>query len=294
MTIVWNTGVWAQQRSILTVSGFASGMTNVRLEVTGYSALTARYVIPTSGTLQIDLSELVRMYNSGTFRVTENNGTTDGQSLSRTWSRSGLISPLSVLVPETDVTNEGMLISPPSRFLFNGIAAPVICEVFFSSGSSSDWELSSGTFVGNQIYVGNSFTVKKNNALKVCNMEQPCNLSCTVEWVSFTGRTRRHVFEVTKQTSEAVDAVELETLNNEYDERKGRRDGFTLRLDGLNRYDLWYYADILTSSSVRVTFDGSTWRQIQVTRKNYELPTTDEGELSTLEIPVNYRHYDTL
>jgi hypothetical protein len=115
-----------------------------------------------------------------------------------------------------------------------------------------------------------------------------------VEWTSFSGVTRRHTFEVVKQTSEPINEVQIETINNEYDERKGRRDGFTLKLEGLSRYDMWYYGDILTSSKVRVSLDGTTWRQVQVTGKAIELPTSDEGALNVLEIPVNYRHYDTL
>ena len=89
-------------------------------------------------------------------------------------------------------------------------------------------------------------------------------------------------------------SLQIDTINNEYDERKGRRDGFTLKLEGLSRYDMWYYGDILTSSKVRVSFDGTTWRQVQVTGKAIKLPMSDEGALNVLEIPVNYRHYDTL
>ena len=65
MTVNWNTNIWKQQRNILTLSNFSAGTEYIELTVAGHSELTAKYVVPTSGVLQIDLSDLVRMYASG-------------------------------------------------------------------------------------------------------------------------------------------------------------------------------------------------------------------------------------
>lgn len=299
MTANWNTSVWAQQRNILTLSAFGAGATHARITITGYPALTALYIIPASGVLQVDMSDVVRMYQSGTFTVTEMAGSAAGSSITRTWSRAGLISPLSVIIPETDLTTEGAIISPPSEMLYSGLE-DIMCEAYYENSASwEDWSLTgSAVFVANtqgrQIQAIGDFIMTNGAVSKACRVHRSCLPTCLVEWVSFTGRTRRHVFEAVKQTIEAKDAVQIETISNEYDERKGRRDGFTLRLDGLNRYDFWYYADIITSSKVEVSFDGSIYTPVQVTTKSVEIPTSDEGELNTLEIQVNYKQYDTL
>ena len=80
---------------------------------------------------------------------------------------------------------------------------------------------------------------------------------------------------------------------NDYDDVKGREDSFTIRLDGLNNYDLWYYADLITSSSVKVTLDGEKWQKVQVTEKNITLPD-GEANNGILEISLNYAKYDAV
>ena len=312
MTVNWTINCWVQQRNILTLSNFSAGTEYIELTVTGHSELTAKYVVPTSGVLQIDLSDLVRMYESGTFTVTERVGSSSRQSLSRTWSRSGLIKPESVLIPETEQTNGGLklLVMPPSVML-KQIGSGTGMQTLFEMYGKDGYQFMTGRVVmlpsKNTLRFARQIAIEPAaTAIELWHLEDTlCDhinlreLECghvyaAVEWTSFSGVTRRHTFEVVKQTSEPINEVQIETINNEYDERKGRRDGFTLKLEGLSRYDMWYYGDILTSSKVRVSLDGTTWRQVQVTGKAIELPTSDEGALNVLEIPVNYRHYDTL
>ena len=116
-----------------------------------------------------------------------------------------------------------------------------------------------------------------------------------VEWESSFGVTRRHIFEVIKQTDNADNVVSLETVGNDWNEHKGKLCGCTLRLESLSRYDYWYYADLILSDKAKITFDGSNWYTLQVTAKGYTLPDgNDSGKLNTLEIPVNYCKYDTI
>lgn len=314
MTVIWNTNIWAQERSILTLSGFSQGASYARLEITGHAELTALYRVPANGTLQIDLSDVVRMYTAGTWKITETTGATDISNVTRTWSRAGLINPRGVLIPETELTTNTaarLLISPPQvmlREIAQGNDAAIIFEAFgvdlqmFNTmriryeklGTTEDLQRENkippeGETAFELWHLNDSRLARFELQELLCNHQY-----AAVEWTSLTGVRRVHTFEVVKQTSKTTDAVRLETFTGEYDERKGRRDGFTLKLEGLNRYDLWYYADLITSSFVRVSFDGVNWRQIQVTTDSYELPNSDEGELSTLEIAVNYKEYDTL
>lgn len=314
MTATWNTSVWAQERSILTLSDFGAGMTYAQIVTTSLGGHSAKYVIPTNGTLKIDLSDLVRAATTGSFTVTEydSNGTA-GASLSKIWTRAGLISPFSVLIQKNDVAPSFLLISPPSVML-QQIGASAATAIIFSmyptqSGaynfsSCRVKSIPSGTIVNasssqNTLVAGSTaFELWHLNDFSYQHIDLQelfdCKKYACVEWVSFTGATRRHTFEVIKQKTETLDPVSLQTIDNQYDERKGRRDGFTLRLEGLNRYDFWYYSDLITSSQVRVSFDGTNWAQVQVTSKEVEIPNNDEGAFNSLEIEVNYKKYDTI
>ena len=313
MTATWNTSVWTQERNILTLSGFGVGMTYAKIVTTSPSGYSAKYVIPTNGTLKIDLSDLVRLATTGGFTVTEyDSNDTAGASLSKTWTKAGLISPFNVLIPKNDVAPSFLLISPPSVMLRQiGTAAATAIVFSMQATQSGGYEFStgrikslpSGTFVNasseNTLVAGSTaFELWHLNdaAYQHTDLQElfDCKQYACVEWVSFAGAIRRHTFEVIKQKTETLDPVSLQTIDNQYDERKGRRDGFTLRLEGLNRYDFWYYADLITSSQVRVTFDGTNWAQVQVTSKEVEIPNNDEGAFNSLEIEVNYKKYDTI
>jgi hypothetical protein len=96
-----------------------------------------------------------------------------------------------------------------------------------------------------------------------------------------------------KPTIAADSSYQLLTLDNSYDEIKGRVDNFDLYIDELLPYDLWYYADVVTSSKVEVSLDGQNWHRVQVTTKNVTIPTGTMGN-GKLEITVNWRKYDAV
>lgn len=140
-----------------------------------------------------------------------------------------------------------------------------------------------------------AFFETENTDIYIDFDEQECGKQyAAVEWISQFGVTRRHIFEVVKQTAAVDGVVSMETIDNGWDERKGSVHGCTLRLDELSRYDYWYYADLILADTAKITFDGVNWYTLQVTAKNYTLPNSDSGQLSTLEIPINYCRYDTI
>lgn len=301
MTTNWTINCWVQERNILTLSNFSTGTTHILLTVSGHSELSAKYVVPSSGTLQIDLSDLVRVYTSGSFTVTEQGGS-GSWTATLPWTTKGLIDPAKTLIPSTEITSAGATIAPPSFMLYGGFG-DIISEAYLDDYTL--WTVTgAASFIsgsnGRRIQSIGDFAITKGNASRrsyVDNMagfHHACIDVALVEWVSLTGIVRRHYFEVVKQTVEATDIVGLQTIDNQYDERKGRRDGFTLRIGNLSRYDFWYYADILTSSKVKVSFNGTDWRQVQVTSKNAEIPNNDEGAFNVLEIALNYKQYDTI
>lgn len=309
MTTVWTTNVWVQERNVLTVSGFASGMTRVVIATTSPSGYSASYTIPASGSVQVDMSDLVRLYDTGTFTITEyNDAGTAGTTLTRTWLKVGLINPRNVIAPENEIGVEFMLkVFPPSMMLKPATGAQIAFEISdensyqFATGRVKELPSESVQNFARSVTIDSDTEAVEfwhltdlNYGTVVLKDLEECKQYATVEWVSFSGATRRHTFEVVNCKTETIDAVSLQNLQNFYDERKGRRDGFVLRLENLDRYDFWYYADLITSSSVIVTLPNMSARKVQVVTKSVEIPNTDEGELNTLEIEINYAKYDTL
>lgn len=115
-----------------------------------------------------------------------------------------------------------------------------------------------------------------------------------VRWVSATGLTRVHTFEVRDLTQTADETISLETPDGTYDQLRSRRDSFKLYLGGLNSYDYWYYSDVINSSTVEVSLDGENWRRVEVTTKSVTIPNANSGKLNNLDINVNWREYDAV
>lgn len=314
MTVTFLASIWAQERNIMTVSDFNSSTAYVQVlcNTAPLSGLTAKYTIPASGDLQIDMSDLVRIINTGSVTVSErtSSGALIGSAVTKTWTRAGLINPAHVIAPESEIgSNQSFkaIVFAPSMMLKNATPAQIAFELYsadgyaFSTGRVKELPSANVKRFAHSVSIDTDTTAVEFWHLTDASLGSipirdldPCKKYATVEWVSFSGATRRHTFEVINCTTETIDAVSLQNLQNFYDERKGRRDGFVLRLEDLDRYDFWYYSDLITSSYVRVTLDGSNWRQVQVVTKAAKIPNNDEGKLNMLEIEVNYAKYDTL
>lgn len=116
-----------------------------------------------------------------------------------------------------------------------------------------------------------------------------------VQWVSFTGQTRRAVWELKSHKMQSINEVELEPTLAEVDVLKGRRDTFALVLDDLCPFDVWYYGDVALSSRVEVSTDeGETWRRVNVTAKEVTPFVDDAGTHQQLSINMTYCDYDTI
>lgn len=302
MDIDFSPAIWAQERNFLYVSRLLASSTHVLVEVVGHSELSAKYAIPPSRSVDVDITDVVRMYETGTFKVSELSGdTVVEEQTPDPWLRAGLINPAKVLIPDHDLqdTGGGALVIPPNKILFDPENPGCNAECYFSEQNNwlatGDAAFEEGkrniVITGDFMLATRGYTAVKSYSPEYADK---CTPLAVLTWQSFTGGIRMHVFKVVKQATEAVDEVEMLTADNSYDIRKGRRDSVTLRLDGLNRYDLWYYGDVLTSSLVYISFDYEENYRAEVTTKNIELPANDEGALGSLEITLNYSRYDTL
>ena len=318
MTIQWNTDVYTQERSIMRISEIDANASYIRVLIlsSGLSGTVVKYSIPASRNLDIDFSDLVRLSATGMCSISQNdaNGVVIGNTYTMRWTQAGRINPeayFRALPPDDMADTFELAISAPSVMYkrLNNNADPIRFELANGGGG---YQFSTGRIKfpplsEEPIEFARAIEVPSGaDSVEFWHLNDTMHyryplkeLECgkryaEVEWVSFTGQTRRHVFEVVKLTEETTNEVSLEMVTNEYDVRKDRRVSFSLRLEGLTAYDYWYYSDLVTSSSVKVSLSGTNYRQVQVTAKKSTIPETSAGKPLTLEIPINYVRYDTL
>lgn len=295
---------WMQERVIF--KGTISPARPVKFWSTSHgssSAPIATYMPDENNEVVIDVTDYLRAYN-------KNAGMSIGLYFNvvsvtkyHAMTNKGLINPESVLIPafnkkSDSLTNE-YIIQPPQMMLAPSGAVTHQIEVFLKTPQY--WTIGGATpDAGKRVLSANgnfSLTWDDDITFRYNTRSQRCGVRYAyVRWVSFTGITRMFTFEVVKQKQSTQNAYSLLPIDNEYIEIKGREDGFTLHLEDLSAYDLWYYSDILHSSKVEVSFDrnATNFQQVQVIDKSIELP---DGEASTngkLDIKVNWKHYDAV
>lgn len=269
----------------------------------GLSGTVVKYSIPASKNLDIDFSDLVRLSATGMCSISAHNAydVIIGNTYTMQWTQAGRINPAGVYIPPFVMPDA--LIVPPERILYAGIT-DIICEFYPTVTTGLTWELEDaaiwseenrlinaiGDFTLSRVKSGQA-TIERKSTFQLVVIDACKSPVVAVRWVSFTGVQRVHHFMLRKPTIASAENYQLLTLDNSYNEIKGRVDGLDLYLDDLLPYDLWYYADVITSSKVEVSLDGQTWNQVQVTNKNVTIPAGEMGN-GKLEITVNWKRYD--
>ena len=305
MTIQWNTDVYTQERSIMRISEIDANASYIRVLIlsSGLSGTVVKYSIPASKNLDIDFSDLVRLSATGMCSISAHNAydVIIGNSYTMRWTQAGRINPTGVYIPP--FTMPDALIVPPERILYAGLT-DIRCEFYPAVTTGLTWALEGaaqwavdkrwvdaiGDFIIYRLKSGQT-TIARKSTFQSIVIDACKSPAVAVRWVSFTGVQRVHHFMLRKPTIASAENYQLLTLDNSYNEIKGRVDGLDLYLDDLLPYDLWYYADVITSSKVEVSLDGQTWNQVQVTNKNVTIPAGEMGN-GKLEITVNWKRYD--
>ena len=302
------------------ITNFNDNTVRVRLRIFLPIVVDAYYVVPTSRELQIDMTDIVRLAETGRFALYGQDATgnnVSGETVTCEWITKGLIDteqdikPISELLEKwtekaaSQGVDVSVWIAPPSRILEQS-GFPLILEMhatqdiavhpvgealknMFDSKTSqitipanmSEW------FVGNdrdQITYGVYGTTERNG----------CNKACVVRWISRYGVQKQFVWYYKDLRVNVSEVVSIATIDGTYDERKGYVQGLTLFLDELNAYDYWYYSDIITSSKVEICIDGGSWRVVQVDTKNVQIPNNDMGKPKDLEVQINLQGYDAI
>lgn len=293
-TIVGTQNVWKQQRYIVhdtTYQGWRF-YTDLHGDVNNPLAVYA------AGELYADVTDYLRTYPTvSTLYFADNNDPSLITSINVKFA--GLIDPSNVIIPPHDLDAADAKITPPAKIVHTmAHDDPTDCEFYATSGTWSVTGSASLSVDGRHVgQIDGSFAIQDTNSHKRTYTLTPMTcgvLYALVRWVSFSGVTRESWFEVTKCKTAIQGAYSLLPIDNEYINIKGREDGFVLRLDGLCAYDLWYYADVITSSKVEISLDGgTTYDRVQVSTKEFTLP---DGEMSDgkLEINVNWKRYDAV
>ena len=290
-----NVDYWKQERLILAYNGDGDKLHMWSSLSGSYASPIAKYTPDTNGNVYIDMTDYIRAY--GNCSVYLKDEAQDANTCTINISVKGLINPWNVIVPY-HYGNDYTRVQMPNRMIEPLAGYPLMAEFYYNGAGASFTGGATLSQDRRQITITGDFSYKPvpyGSGRNYNLVHRMCGIEYTyVRWMSFSGITRVHVFEISKPKTETADAYSMLPIDNEYIEIKGRKDGFTLRLDNLCAFDLWYYADVITSSKVEVSLDGIKYDRVQVATKNITLPDGETKVNGELAIEVNWRRYDAV
>lgn len=296
----YNVNFYAQERMVIQLRTTAQSVLLYYLA----TDLIAEYTTPSNGVALIDITDYLRTYPTrNAFSVVEQ-GVTGFKAV--TFVRNGLVDPEGMVIPPHDLTEAGTLIAPPSR-LFGVVGYDLDIAFFATTGG---WQYQTAEQPFTQLNNGvitidpnaeRWFEIKKDDLVKRWSLTP---LECekryaVVQWIDTVGNTVLHVLEVREQKAAAVNGYSLLKMDNEFNEIKGKEDSFTLYLDELNDYDMWYYSSLMTSSSVAIKAllrAGGAMKTyvipVPVEIVTSEVAMPDGVNLGKLELTCKFKRYD--
>ena len=311
LTVEYNfgEGVWKMQKNVLRVS--VAGVSE-SVQVTLELDEVITYQTDNSGRVLIDLSDYLRTIEQGESVTVAVSYNEDMVTISA--DIVGLIDPLEMIIPPATRYEMvgGVLIAPPHKWI----------EPLFGLSDSVEFYIKEPAQSAEFRYMVGIVPAIDPLPFGLSNMNIPSdasgmNLRCViddvasvqrytrsalfcgrtyaaVEWISRAGMKKRHTLEVARVTYSTEGATEFQSALG-FDVTKGQAVGFTLRLQGLTRYDYWYYSDIITSNDVRVALaeadaDFGDETRVQVVASKAVIP--DGAGAYDLEIEVKYKRYD--
>ena len=299
--------IWLQERTVVRMTNMTSSV-KLWSNLHGSAANPiATYTPDAAKVVLIDITDYLRAYRGSVTVCNFSYGS--GSNIPLMTSIGGLINPASVSIPRHKLTGVADIV-PPSYMISAEDFSKKISFEFRSSiswwvhekntvGGSNVKQITQPTTEFNFANIADYLIIDSDGDYPLDGVVTPmrCDVQYAfVKWRSFTGAWRAHVFEVVKNKTAQADAYSLLPTDNEYKTITGRVDSLALRLDNLNEYDLWYYADIITSSEVYVCINDVTGNEerVQVTTKDITYPDGNAGTDGKLEITVNYKRYDAV
>lgn len=275
---------------------------------------------------KLDVSELLRLkaYGATDGKVSGSmwlrlNGSDQDYDLQVTFNTQGCANPLREWMVSS---HEGGFQLLPSVIYKWGAAGDIFRgPIYIPSGEAGTWALK-GDVTGNvALTIGaitNATITGNNNELTIVNTiggvanvvqrvrlrQRVCDEELAhVIWTSRTGGYKRVLMQRCKATVSQVNRVSLVDKvefggkgqpTDFYRGFAGEEEEFTLRLEHLTPYDVWWYSDLLTSDYVTVADDNlnsPTAKTVEVLTKSITIP---DGSVSdaTFEIKVKYKTGD--
>lgn len=309
----FSNGIWTQQKNVLRIS-IAGATESKRVSIEIYSDEYVEYVTDNSGRVTVDLSDMVRGKSQGDtiFLLVEY----ENLSVGITGEVLGLIDPLEMIIPQSTsdaMLAEAAIIAPPHKWLQPVFGLDDCVEFYIKpdmgymqflysvDGGSSNIikPLASGLqTLEIPVDVSGMSLVRVDGAIFAQRYTRSALLCgrtyAAVQWMSRAGRIKRHTLEVVRVTYSTDGVTGFQSALG-FEVTKGQAVGFTLRLQGLTRYDYWYYSDIITSSDVRVAVseqDVSFGDETRVQVVTSKAVVADSAGAYDLEIEVKYKRYD--
>ena len=302
-------GVWTMQKNVLRVS-VAGASASVRVSVEIDDADYVEYVTDNRGHVLVDLSDVVRSKTQGETISVLIECLSDSVGISA--NVLGLINPSEMIIPQSTSNtelSEVAVIAPPHKWLQPLFGLSDSVEFYITpQAQSAEFLYSRGALfnviepLAEGLQVLQISTDAIGMSLRDLGQVQRytrSSLLCgrtyaAVEWLSRAGMIKRHTLEVLRVTYSTDGMTEFQSALG-FDVTKGQAVGFTLRLQGLTRYDYWYYSDIITSNDVRVAVaeidaDFGDETRVQVVTSKAVVP--DSAGVYDLEIEVKYKRYD--
>lgn len=272
---------------------------NNREVLVGLGSDVVSYTPDENKIVHVNLTDYMSVFDDGSIGI----GTPVSSRIDVDYRVVGMVSPENMIIPRINEIQDFVPIIQPSKMyelpfgLFGSVSV-------WNNGQSR--EVYRGAFQSETLPLATQNTnleIKEGLFLSCGDIRYTTHispLSCgrtyaAVQWSTRWGGLNVMTFEVVdvKQTQENI--VELSSRFNGFNVRKGYVQSLVLRLSGLNKYDYWYYSDIITSNDVRVAVNeidanfGDETR-VDVTTKSVTIPNSNG--LYSLELEIKYKRYD--
>lgn len=294
----------------------------IEIQLSRSGSILATYNVTSSKRCYIDVTDYIRLdyeqgEGEGTFVVEAVSSGGIG-SVSVPWEVYGSISPVRLHAPVTpeaelaaDETQaaDGVSWCMPRKIIQPISTGRIICYNLRGCQFGIVADTTTSKYIGSAgyCYVDYGEAVKAltlsymhaTPAIPVQNVqivERMCGVQYVdVKWQNGLARnTKRATWELCEHKVSTANELSLLTPTGDYNEPKGRKDSFVLRLDDLTAYDMWYYGDIVSSNKVQISFDGTNWHTVRVDTNEVQIPDTDVGKLYELKINITFAEYDAI
>lgn len=217
----------------------------------------------------------------------------------------GNVSPYNMIIPTFNSMQDFVPILPPRKYYelpfgLNGSlsiwrnenSGNIYCRGYQQSANVLN-------FLNNNILPSKTIAIydaDSNKRYDVYQQNTLCNRTyAAVKWSTSWGGENILTWEVRDVKCKVIDDIDIINCFNGYTNRRGYEMTLVLHLDGLTKYDYFYYSSILLSNDVRVAVneidaDFGEETRVQVVTSSIEQPNANG--MYELDIEIKYKRYD--